>query len=67
MTYLVGETKRAPRFFCDSGLEWLFRLLKEPRRLGARYVKSNLTFLFLLLADASKKALSRDTSHSATS
>ena len=29
-----GEIKRAPRFFQRAGLEWLWRILKEPRRIG---------------------------------
>jgi len=35
---------RAPRFFQQSGLEWLFRLLKEPRRLWKRYLIEDLSF-----------------------
>jgi N-acetylglucosaminyldiphosphoundecaprenol N-acetyl-beta-D-mannosaminyltransferase len=45
---LVGEKQRAPEILRNAGLEWLYRLMKEPRRLGSRYIKSNLTFLFLL-------------------
>jgi N-acetylglucosaminyldiphosphoundecaprenol N-acetyl-beta-D-mannosaminyltransferase len=30
------------------GLEWLFRLLQEPRRLVKRYAKTNTTFLLML-------------------
>jgi N-acetylglucosaminyldiphosphoundecaprenol N-acetyl-beta-D-mannosaminyltransferase len=33
-----GRTRRAPEWMQESGLEWLFRLLKEPRRLGKRYL-----------------------------
>lgn len=29
-----GNVKRAPAFFCKTGLEWLYRLIKEPRRIG---------------------------------
>lgn len=29
-----GQTRRAPRFWCDHGLEWLYRIIKDPRRLG---------------------------------
>ena len=56
---LVGEKRRAPQLFCDHGLEWLYRLLKEPGRLGSRYFKSNGTFVYLLLAGLSKSALRR--------
>lgn len=30
----AGTVKRAPRFWCDHGLEWFYRLCREPRRLG---------------------------------
>ena len=33
-----GNLRRAPRWMRDSGLEWLFRLLSEPRRLWKRYL-----------------------------
>jgi N-acetylglucosaminyldiphosphoundecaprenol N-acetyl-beta-D-mannosaminyltransferase len=45
---LVGNRQRAPEVLRNAGLEWLYRLMKEPRRLGSRYLKSNFTFLFLL-------------------
>ncbi|MCA9924861.1 MAG: WecB/TagA/CpsF family glycosyltransferase, partial [Anaerolineales bacterium] len=36
--FIVGKTKRAPVWMQRAGLEWLFRLLHEPRRLWKRYV-----------------------------
>ena len=30
----AGVVERAPKFWCDHGLEWFYRLLKEPRRIG---------------------------------
>ncbi|MDR0571002.1 MAG: WecB/TagA/CpsF family glycosyltransferase [Clostridiales Family XIII bacterium] len=30
----AGDVKRAPAFFRDNGLEWFYRLVKEPRRIG---------------------------------
>jgi N-acetylglucosaminyldiphosphoundecaprenol N-acetyl-beta-D-mannosaminyltransferase len=38
MDYLSGTTKRAPQWATNRGLEWLGRLLIEPRRLWRRYV-----------------------------
>ena len=35
---LAGIVKRAPDFYCRLGLEWLYRLLSEPRRLGRQKV-----------------------------
>ena len=40
-----GTLKRAPRWMRKSGLEWLFRLTQEPRRLWRRYVVTNTIFL----------------------
>ncbi|MFZ5918247.1 MAG: WecB/TagA/CpsF family glycosyltransferase [Chloroflexota bacterium] len=36
--FIAGQTKRAPAWMQKSGLEWLYRLLQEPRRLWKRYV-----------------------------
>lgn len=33
-----GRTRQAPEWMRENGLEWLFRLLSEPRRLGRRYL-----------------------------
>ena len=30
----AGTVERAPKFFCDHGLEWFYRLCKEPKRIG---------------------------------
>jgi len=48
--FLAGVKPQAPRWMQCSGLEWLFRLLTEPRRLGPRYLRQNPRFLVLLLA-----------------
>jgi N-acetylglucosaminyldiphosphoundecaprenol N-acetyl-beta-D-mannosaminyltransferase len=45
---LAGERARAPRFVQRVGLEWAFRLLQEPRRLGRRYLVGNGKFLALV-------------------
>lgn len=47
--YISGETRRAPRWMTDHGLEWLGRLLIEPRRLWRRYVLGNPLFLARVL------------------
>jgi N-acetylglucosaminyldiphosphoundecaprenol N-acetyl-beta-D-mannosaminyltransferase len=49
--YLGGTRRRAPRALQRSGLEWLWRLAAEPRRLGRRYTVLNLRFLWLLARD----------------
>jgi N-acetylglucosaminyldiphosphoundecaprenol N-acetyl-beta-D-mannosaminyltransferase len=43
----AGIHKRAPRFFRQAGLEWLYRLLQEPRRLWQRYATTIPIFLWL--------------------
>lgn len=45
---LAGRTRRAPRVWQRAGLEWAYRAWQEPRRLGPRYVTTNLAFLGLL-------------------
>jgi exopolysaccharide biosynthesis WecB/TagA/CpsF family protein len=41
---LVGVRKRAPSWMQRFGLEWIFRALQEPRRLGKRYAKDIFVF-----------------------
>jgi N-acetylglucosaminyldiphosphoundecaprenol N-acetyl-beta-D-mannosaminyltransferase len=43
----AGTINRAPGWMRDSGLEWLHRLLSEPRRLARRYFTTNLAFIAL--------------------
>lgn len=44
--FLGGKTRRAPGIFQILGLEWVFRLMLEPRRLFTRYVIGNPKFIF---------------------
>lgn len=44
----AGMLDQAPRWMQRGGLEWLYRLLKEPRRLWRRYLIGNPRFLWLL-------------------
>lgn len=44
-----GRTVDAPAWIKKSGLQWLHRLLQEPRRLWRRYLYNNPRFLSLLL------------------
>jgi N-acetylglucosaminyldiphosphoundecaprenol N-acetyl-beta-D-mannosaminyltransferase len=48
----AGLKKQAPRWMQRSGLEWLFRLLTEPRRLWRRYLTNNPLFVTLVLLQA---------------
>ena len=44
----AGTVKRAPVWVQKAGLEWLYRLLQDPRRLVKRYVISNLKYFWYL-------------------
>jgi len=45
---IAGVTRRAPRPLQRLGLEWLYRLLQEPRRLARRYLVTNVQFAGLV-------------------
>lgn len=47
--FLAGGKKMAPVWMQKNALEWLFRLLQEPRRLWRRYFVTNSIFLLMLL------------------
>jgi N-acetylglucosaminyldiphosphoundecaprenol N-acetyl-beta-D-mannosaminyltransferase len=46
----AGRVRQAPRWMQWAGLEWVFRLLMDPRRLWKRYAKHNPRFVALFLA-----------------
>ena len=43
--FFAGTVKRAPQWWQEHSLEWLYRLLKEPKRMWRRYVIGNILFL----------------------
>jgi N-acetylglucosaminyldiphosphoundecaprenol N-acetyl-beta-D-mannosaminyltransferase len=45
----AGLKRQAPRWMQDHGLEWLFRLREEPRRLWRRYFRNNPLFVWCVL------------------
>lgn len=49
LDFEAGEVRRAPAWVGAAGLEWLYRLLQEPRRLWRRYLVDDLPFLWLIL------------------
>jgi len=49
--FVAGTKRRAPRVLRATGLEWLFRLSLEPRRLWRRYLVGNAQFLAGVIAD----------------
>lgn len=46
---VAGYVKRAPVWMQRSGLEWLFRVYQEPRRMFKRYLVGNLKFILLVI------------------
>ncbi len=45
----AGRVRQAPRRWMQrSGLEWFYRLCREPRRLWRRYLRNNPRFLFFI-------------------
>jgi N-acetylglucosaminyldiphosphoundecaprenol N-acetyl-beta-D-mannosaminyltransferase len=41
----AGTKRRAPKWLRQAGLEWLYRLMSEPKRLWRRYLYTNSIFL----------------------
>lgn len=51
LDFMVGAAQRAPKWMSRAGLEWLYRLAREPRRMWRRYLINDPKFLFVLLRD----------------
>jgi N-acetylglucosaminyldiphosphoundecaprenol N-acetyl-beta-D-mannosaminyltransferase len=49
--YYAGFTSRAPQWICDLGLEWLYRLPREPKRLWRRTLVSAPLFLWFVFCE----------------
>jgi len=48
---LAGKTKRAPRWMQKHGMEWLYRIYQEPRRMWKRYAVTNSLFALMLIRE----------------
>jgi N-acetylglucosaminyldiphosphoundecaprenol N-acetyl-beta-D-mannosaminyltransferase len=59
LSFVSGDVQRAPRWLQRLGLEWLHRLVQEPRRLFRRYVVDGFPFLARLLASALRQRVRR--------
>ncbi len=53
--YYAGVTQRAPQWICDLGLEWLYRLPREPKRLWRRTFVSAPAFLWFVLLERMRR------------
>jgi N-acetylglucosaminyldiphosphoundecaprenol N-acetyl-beta-D-mannosaminyltransferase len=47
--FYAGTYSRAPRWICNAGLEWMYRLIREPRRMWRRNFVSAPKFVWLVL------------------
>lgn len=47
--FVAGNVKRAPRWMCNCGLEWLFRITQDPKRLAKRYIKDAVKIVPLII------------------
>jgi N-acetylglucosaminyldiphosphoundecaprenol N-acetyl-beta-D-mannosaminyltransferase len=54
---VAGVTRRAPVLMQRTGLEWLFRLLQEPRRMFPRYLSTNTRFIMLIVREMAQHKL----------
>lgn len=54
--WLSGSNRRAPAWMIKAGLEWLWRLMIEPRRLAKRYLLGNPTFMLAVARQRLRRA-----------
>ncbi len=60
LDFLAGAVPRAPRWVSRAGLEWLWRLSREPRRLWRRYLVQDALFVAVLWRALRTRGLRRD-------
>ena len=48
---IAGKISRAPCWMQKYGLEWLYRLIQEPKRMWKRYFYTNTMFIWLVLKE----------------
>lgn len=56
---MAGKVKRAPRAWQKLGMEWLYRIVQEPRRMWRRYLVTNTLFGWMLLSELVAQLLPR--------
>jgi len=59
--FISGRRLRAPRWMQRAGLEWLYRLIQEPRRLWWRYLKTNLHCVYCCIFKTKRFGLGAQT------
>lgn len=50
--FFAGTVERAPMWWQEHGFEWLYRLIKEPKRMWRRYIIGNSLFLWNMVKEA---------------
>lgn len=53
--FVAGNVRRAPKWMSNAGLEWLYRLLKEPRRMFKRYIIDDMQIFRIFLRYKTRK------------
>ncbi|WP_017314654.1 WecB/TagA/CpsF family glycosyltransferase [Mastigocladopsis repens] len=56
----AGNVKRSPKWMSEVGLEWLFRMLCEPKRLWKRYLVDDIPFFILILKQKLNLYMTKD-------
>lgn len=67
LDFMVGAVTRAPKWMSRAGLEWLYRLIREPRRMWRRYLVHDVAFFGILLREIRKSSNVRGESSGAKS
>jgi len=49
--FYAGTVKRAPDWMITAGMEWFYRLVREPRRMWRRYLIGNTLFILVILKE----------------
>lgn len=56
--FFIGRVDQAPGWMQSRGLEWLYRLAKDPKRLGKRYLLTLPSYIAAVLAQRVRRASS---------
>jgi N-acetylglucosaminyldiphosphoundecaprenol N-acetyl-beta-D-mannosaminyltransferase len=58
---VAGKVRRAPEWMQKAGLEWLYRVIQEPRRMFMRYLTTNSIVAWMLIAELARRTVGRGT------
>jgi len=60
LDFLANNVKRAPKWMQNSGLEWLFRIIQEPKRMIKRYIIQDFVFFKLAIKEVFQRKYESD-------